>query len=160
MECMDPSRYSQIHELITHLIHQVLHEECHYSDPYSLKIHASAIKTVGPSLSQYECHHNKLHSDYDKSFMGKSDWTSLPMSFILALDGFEFMYLPGIDKHRADIETINLKEGEAAMFTSRCLHSGGALKEEATRIRLFAYALPQHCYWNYSCSYSQNRGQL
>ncbi len=58
---------------------------------------------------------------------------------IVALNPFEFIYLPDGKRGRSDLATITVDAGQMIAFTSDCFHAGGANKLRQTVYRLFAY---------------------
>jgi len=109
-------------------------------DKYPALIHVKygALRTFPAQESQYSRHGNKLHSDYT---MDCKDLPTArrPMSIIVALDAFRFMYLPTKHATRREMVKTTIFPGQMVMFTDDCLHSGGSNKTNKTVYRLFAY---------------------
>jgi hypothetical protein len=97
-----------------------------------------AIKSLPGAESQYECHDDKLHSDYPDEML-KKPIHEKPMSILFALDSFKFMYLPDGCSSEDSLKTSIVQCGEAAVFTNKCLHSGGENDGDSDAFRLFAY---------------------
>ena len=51
---------------------------------------------------------------------------------IVALNPFEFIYLPDGKRGRSDLATITVDAGQMIAFTSDCFHAGGANKLRQT----------------------------
>jgi hypothetical protein len=96
------------------------------------------IKSLPNCPSQYEGHNFKFHSDYASKLLKLPPENRL-VSVILALDPFDFMYLPHITLTRKDITHLTVPAGHAIMFTNACLHLGGPNNSDSTKICLFAY---------------------
>jgi hypothetical protein len=79
-----------------------------------------------------------LHSDYSSNYP-KFAPAQRPVSVILALDPFDFMYLPHISQRRKDLVHLTVPAGHAFIFTEACLHSGGVNDSTKHLFRLFAY---------------------
>ena len=97
-----------------------------------------ALKTLAGSGSQFDDHGQKLHSDYPDHLL-RIPVNEQPMSVILAIDDFEFLYLPDRTLTYDNIERKTVRRGEAAIFTNTCLHSGGENPGDMDAYRLFAY---------------------
>ena len=97
-----------------------------------------AIKTGPMAPSQYDGHRHRLHSDYsdEVSFRSPED---RPLSFMIALDRFELMYLPHRSLTRDDVVTKVVDPGEVVIITNYCLHSGGENKTNEMVYRLSGY---------------------
>jgi hypothetical protein len=102
-------------------------------------VKVGAIRTKPHTVSQFEGLGNRLHSDYaDESSLEYAPELR-PVSILVGLDGFEFMYLPTRDLHRSQIKTIKVESREMVYFTHECLHAGGENSTDDTVYRLFAY---------------------
>ena len=88
--------------------------------------------------SQYEGCGRRLHSDYFDC-VNKRPPLERPMSLLVALDEFEFMYLWNRQDSREKIDTITVRPGIGLAFTNYCLHAGGKNKSGKVCFRLFAY---------------------
>ena len=97
-----------------------------------------ALQTLLKYPSQYKGHSHRLHSDYSSNYP-KFAPAQRPVSVILALDPFDFMYLPHISQRRKDLVHLTVPAGHAVIFTEACLHSGGANDSTKHLFRLFAY---------------------
>jgi ectoine hydroxylase-related dioxygenase (phytanoyl-CoA dioxygenase family) len=106
--------------------------------PCLVMVKYGAIKSFAGCPSQFEGHDNRFHTDYS-SFYPKLPPHERPVSIILALDDFEFTYLPHSTLPRKDIVSIKVPPGHAIFFTNACLHSGGPNYSQTNKIRLFAY---------------------
>jgi hypothetical protein len=72
--------------------------------PSLVCIKYGALKTNPNCPSQYEGHDHCLHSDY-KSFFNDLLPDQRPVSLIMALDEFEFIYLPALTMNRKELLT-------------------------------------------------------
>ena len=106
--------------------------------PTLLSVKYGAIKSLPGCPSQYEGHRFRLHSDYDKVHLDIPS-NQRPISIILALDEFKFIYLPHQTLARKDLITLQVPPGHGIIFTNNCLHSGGENDSGKTQYRLFAY---------------------
>lgn len=96
------------------------------------------IKSEANAQSQYDGLNKRLHSDYPSN-LNALDLQLRPQSFIIALDVFDFMYLPHRDARRCDIITETVRPGQMILFTNNCLHAGGSNKNNNTSLRIFGY---------------------
>ncbi len=101
--------------------------------PLLVCIKYGAIKSLLECPSQYQGHGYKLHFDYSFSYVELPPTYRL-LSVILALDPFDFTYLPHENLTRKDITHLNVPAGHAIFFPSACLHSGGANNPALTKI--------------------------
>lgn len=62
-----------------------------------------------------------------------------PVSVIVALNPFEFIYLPDPRVVRSDLKTTTVGAGNMIAFTSECFHAGGENNTRDWVLRLFAY---------------------
>ena len=97
-----------------------------------------ALMSLPRCPSQYEGHDHKLHSDYPK-FHSDIPADQRPVSIILGLDAFNFIYLPHLTLTRKDMITLLVPAGHGIIFTNACLHSGGENDSDKTQFRVFAY---------------------
>ena len=97
-----------------------------------------ALKSLPRCPSQYEGHDNRLHSDYP-TLHCDIPANQRPVSIILALDAFDFIYLPHLTLTRKDLVTLQVPAGHGIIFTNACLHSGGANDSDQIKLGLFAY---------------------
>ncbi len=106
--------------------------------PSLVCIKLEALKTLPHCPSQYQGHKNKFHLDYLSNYP-KIAPAQRPVSVILALDPFVFMYLPHISQKMRDIVHLTVPAGHAIIFPDACLHSGGANNSIKHLYLLFAY---------------------
>jgi hypothetical protein len=99
-----------------------------------------AIRTYPQAPSQYEGHSGRLHSDYRGS-VNQRPPSERPYSAIIAIDEFDFIYLPFRDGTRENMLTQTVVPGQAMLFTNNCLHSGGANPTDKWLYRIFMYAV-------------------
>jgi hypothetical protein len=66
-----------------------------------------------------------------------------PMSIIVALDIFNFIYLPKKMSSRKELIYTTVSPGQMIYFTNDCLYSGGENSTPNSLIRLFAYMVSQ-----------------
>jgi hypothetical protein len=92
--------------------------------PTLLSVKYGAIKSLPGCPSQYKGHCSRLHSDYDKVYLDIPS-NQRPVSIILALDDFKFIYLPHLSLARKDMITLQVSPGLGIIFTNDCLYSGG-----------------------------------
>ena len=105
----------------------------------SLKYYKLAIlKSDVGAGSQYDGCGKKLHSDFYDT-VNKRPPQERPVSLLVALDEFEFMYLLSRKHSRGMIKTITVPPGQALAFTNYCLHAGGKNNSGKVCFRLFAY---------------------
>jgi hypothetical protein len=112
----------------------------HVQNKYRALVHVKygALRTFANQKSQYLQHNYRLHSDYTMDC--KDLEPSLrPISIIVSLNAFRFLYLPTKFDKRGDIIRTTIYRGQMIMFTDDCLHSGGPNKTNKTMYRLFAY---------------------
>ena len=96
------------------------------------------IRSAPYATSQYDGLSQRLHSDYP-STANELDLNLRPLSFIIALDEFDFMYLPYRNAKRCDIITDTVRPGEMIVFTNSCLHAGGSNRNDKKSNRIFGY---------------------
>ena len=123
--------------------------------PALQEIKLGAIKSLPGCPSQYSIHGNKLHSDYMK------DYNELlpgdrPMSFIIGLDNFNFIYLPQSHLQRKELVSLTVPAGHMILFSNMCLHSGGENNSKHTLIWLFGYVASNAAHFpiNNVCKYN------
>jgi hypothetical protein len=106
--------------------------------PALCHIKVGALKTSPNKISQYKQHYNRLHSGYYVECKEKPPlhW---PISILIGLDAFKFMYLPTKYSFKKEIVTTVVAPGQMIMITDDCLHSGGANLMDDTVYQLFAY---------------------
>ena len=98
----------------------------------------TVLKSYPQAISQYEGCGNKLHTDYDESVNHKEP-NERPLSMIVAIDPFQFKFLPQKNGSKKTIVDRYVSPGEMILFTNNCYHAGGANNTENQCIRLFAY---------------------
>ena len=81
------------------------------------------IRSAPHARSQYDGFSHRLHSDYPPN-VNVLDLPLRPLSFIIALDGFDFMWLPHRMAKRCDIVTETVKQGQMILFSNNCLLAG------------------------------------
>ena len=96
------------------------------------------IRSAPYAESQYDGLSQRLHSDYPSN-ANELDLHLRPLSFIIALDEFDFMYLPYRNAKRCDIITETVRPGEMIVFTNNCLHAGGSNRHSKISNRIFGY---------------------
>ena len=101
-------------------------------------VKVGALKSLPRAESQYEGHGKKLHTDYPQS-VEEFEPRYRPVSIIVALNSFNFMYLNDRTSKESEIRETTVYPGEMVMFTNHCLHSGGKNNTDEEQIRLFAY---------------------
>ena len=80
----------------------------------------AAIKTGPNAPSQYAGHNYRLHSDFSDEVSFRS-FIDRPLSFMIALDCFEVIYLPHKSLTRDDLVTKVADPGEeVVIFTNNC----------------------------------------
>ena len=62
-----------------------------------------------------------------------------PVSVILALDPFDFLYLPHISQTRKDLVQLTVPAGCAIIFADACLRLGGLNDSQNNQYWLFGY---------------------
>jgi hypothetical protein len=103
-----------------------------------------ALQTKPNTPSQYEKLQNQLHSDYSETALQREPGER-PMSMIMALDAFNFLYEDKDDDDGDDnvddddICSITVRSGHAIAFTNELFHAGGENMTKKTIYRLFAY---------------------
>ncbi len=98
----------------------------------------AALKSMPGAASQYSRCNLRLHSDYAESVNLRTP-NERPVSLMVALDPFEFIYLNSRTDRRSDIITQTVHKGQAIAFTNYCLHAGGENNTPQVCYRLFAY---------------------
>ncbi len=87
--------------------------------PSLVCVKLGALQTLQQCPSQYKGHQNRFHSDYESNYPEIAP-AQRPVSVILALDPFDFMYLPHITQKRKDIVHLTVPAGHAIIFTDAC----------------------------------------
>jgi hypothetical protein len=101
-------------------------------------IKLAALKSMPGAPSQYSTCNYRLHSDYAASVNSRPPHER-PVSLMVALDPFEFIYLKNRTDRRRDLITQTIHKGQAISFTNYCLHAGGENKTSQVCYRIFAY---------------------
>ena len=96
------------------------------------------IRSAPLARSQYDGFSQRLHSDYPSN-VNALDLPLRPLSFIIALDEFDFMWLPHHNAKRCDIVTETVLPGQMILFSNNCLHAGGSNKHNNICTRIFGY---------------------
>jgi hypothetical protein len=88
---------------------------------------------------------NVLHSDYNIACKEVPPGER-PISIIVGLDEFMFMFLQKLSDERKDIANMIVLPGQMIKFTAGCLHAGGTNDTNDDKFRLFAYMVsrPHH----------------
>ncbi len=134
-----PQEHQVVESAMRPLIHYVLSKY-----PSLVCIKYGALKSNPHCLSQLQGHTYFLHSDY-KSFFNDTPPHQRPVSVIMALDEFNFIYLPVLTMKRKELVEINVPAGYSIVFMNACLHSGGANNSDQTKFCIFAYMVSD---WN------------
>ncbi len=92
--------------------------------PSLICVKLGALQSLPKCPSQYKGYKNKLHLDYSSNYPKLSPAQRL-VSVILALDPFDFLYLPHISETRKDLVELTVPAGHAIIFADACLHLGG-----------------------------------
>jgi hypothetical protein len=96
------------------------------------------LKSAPNAQSQYDGCSQRLHSDYP-SDVNLMDIQLRSLSFIIALDEFDFMWLPHCNAKRSQIQTEIIKPGQMIVFTNNCQHAGGSNRQNQWSFRIFGY---------------------
>jgi hypothetical protein len=111
-------------------IYTTVMEELRYytdavQDMYSELAHVRGgeIMSAPNALAQFEGHRERPHSDYTANVLEQPS-NERPVSIIITVDPFRFMYLPRQNMTKNDIQKIRANPREMIMFTNTCLHSG------------------------------------
>jgi hypothetical protein len=106
--------------------------------PSLKEIKLAVLRSKPGAKSQYEGSMMRLHSDFCQNVNKRSPMMR-PLSLMVAVDEFNFMYLPDRCASESDIITQNIIPRQAIAFTNHCLHAGGANDTGKYCYRLFAY---------------------
>ena len=123
------------------------------------------IKSEPYAKSQYDGFSQKLHSDYPND-VNALDLAFRPVSFIIALDEFDFIYLPSQDATRGDIVTETIRPGQMILFSNNCLHAGGSNRHNKVSTRIFGYVcnkqsdIPVNQVWPHTWSSTNDNAVL
>jgi hypothetical protein len=101
-------------------------------------VKGGAILSHPNAPAQIDGHYGKLHSDYTANVLERPQ-DKRPISIIVAVDPFGLQYLSSQEMKRKDIKRLHVNQGEMAMFTNTCLHSGNTNESDNYRLRLFGY---------------------
>ena len=109
-------------------------------DKYPALVHVryGALKSASKAKSQYAGNMGTLHSDYLDEVQHRPP-NERPVSVIVALDPFKFIYLPTREGKKSDLVELTIDSGKMIAFTSDCLHAGGENNLEKNVLQLFAY---------------------
>jgi hypothetical protein len=124
-----------------------------------------ALQTKPNTPSQYEKLQNQLHSDYSEAALEREPGER-PMSMIMALDEFAFLYEDkdtndGDDNvDEDDICEMTVRSGHAIAFTNELFHAGGANLTGKTIYRLFAYIVSDEKDYPNSKVFTKNRSNM
>ena len=134
---LDLKSHPQVHQVLESamrpLINYVISKY-----PSVVCIEYGALKSNPHCPSQLQGHDYCLHSDY-KSFFNDTPPHQKPVSVIISLDEFNFIYLPVLTMKRKELVEITVPAGHSIVFTNACLHSGGANNSDQTKFGIFAY---------------------
>jgi hypothetical protein len=98
----------------------------------------TVLRSLPGAKSQYDGCNMRLHSDFGK-MVNAHPPQQRPLSLMVAIDPFEFMYLPDRSACKKDLITQTVHPRQAIAFTNYCLHAGGANNTGKYCYRLFAY---------------------
>jgi hypothetical protein len=116
-----------------------------------------ALRTAPGSRSQYEKMDSQLHSDYSEEVLSRPKCKQ-PMSMIMALDSFEFIYK--LDDDNKKINTMTVHGMQAIAFTNELFHAGGENKTGKHVYRLFAYIVSNHADFPDRTLFTENRSNV
>lgn len=103
----------------------------------SLKYYKLAVlKSLDGACSQYEGCNYRLHLDYD-DLVNTCPPEQRPMSIMVAMDEFEFLYLKNRMDCRKDVIKQRIYPNQMVAFTNYCLHAGGCNDSGKVCYRLF-----------------------
>jgi hypothetical protein len=128
-----PDVYALVQKCIAPYLHFV---QTKYPSLQHFKL--AALKSMPGAASQYSRCFHRLHCDYDDRVNLRPPHDR-PVSLMVALDPFEFLYLKSRNDRRRDLITQVVHPGQAIAFTNYCLHAGGANHTPNEVYRLFAY---------------------
>ncbi len=106
--------------------------------PSLVCVKLGALQSLPNCPSQYKGHESKLHLDYSSNYP-KLAPAQRPVSVILALDPFDFIYLPHTSQTRKDLVQLTVPAGHAIIFIDTCLHSVGPNDSPNHQYQLFGY---------------------
>jgi hypothetical protein len=109
------------------------------------------------SHSQYEKMDSQLHSDYSEEVLSRPKCKQ-PMSMIMVLDDFEFMYK--LDDDDEKINTMTVHGMQAIAFTNELFHAGGENKMGNHVYRLFAYIVSNHADFPNRTLFTENKSNV
>jgi hypothetical protein len=101
--------------------------------PYLVMVKYGAIKSLAGCPYQDEGHGHRFHTHYS-SFYPNLPPHERPGSIILAMDDFNFKHLPLSTLSRKEIIDINVPPAHAIFFPNSCLHSGGHMLPQLTKL--------------------------
>ena len=116
-----------------------------------------ALRTAPGSRSQYEKMNSQLHADYSEEVLSRPE-CERPMSMIMALDDFEFMYKLDVDDEK--INTLTVHGMQAIAFTNELFHAGGENKTNTHVYRLFAYIVSNRADFPNGKLFTENKSNL
>jgi hypothetical protein len=116
-----------------------------------------ALRTAPGSRSQYEKMDSQLHSDYSEEVLSRPE-CERPMSMIMALDDFEFMYK--LDEDNEKINTLTVHGMQAIAFTNELFHAGGENKTNKHVYRLFAYIVSNRADFPNGTLFTENKSNV
>ena len=131
------SEYKEIHDLVEKCMSRyILWVQEKYPALKHYKL--SVLKSSPEAKSQYELCNDRLHSDYPHSVNLRPPHER-PMSLLVALDGFLFLYMRDRNNKRSMIVEQLVYPGQALAFTNYLPHAGGRNTSVKSTYRLFAY---------------------
>ena len=128
-----PDVYNQVKKCIAQYLDFV---QTKYPSLHHVKL--AALKSLPGAESQYSRCFDRLHCDYDDSVNLRAPHDR-PVSLMVAIDPFEFIYLKNRTDCRRDIITQAVHRGQAIAFTNYCLHAGWKNNTPNVCYRIFAY---------------------
>jgi hypothetical protein len=113
-----------------------------------------ALRMAPGSCSQYEKMDSQLHSDYSEEVLSQPKCKQ-PMSMIMALDDFKFMYK--LDDDDEKINAMTVHGMQAIAFTNELFYAGGENKMGKHVYRLFAYIVSNHADFSDGTLFTENK---
>jgi hypothetical protein len=113
------------------------------------------------SPSQYEKMDWQLHSDYSEEVLLQLECEQ-PMSLIIVLDDFEFVYELDNkeDEDDDEIKTMTVHGMQAIAFTNELFHASEENKMDKMVYRLFAYIVSNHADFPNGTVFTQNKSNM
>ncbi len=119
------------------------------------------LHTAPRSPSQYGKMDWQLHSDYSEEVLLRPECKQ-PMSLIIALDNFEFVYELDNeeDEDEAEIKTMTVHGMQAIAVTNELFHAGGENKMDKTLYHLFVYIVSHHADFPNGTVFTRNKSNV